>query len=136
MLFQKIIIDMLITLSESNSSVNALWLYGSRAKGNAHLESDFDLAVMFDRKIRDPLDNRLRPELLAEEWRKTLNLPPSKLSILDVESAPLPIAFNAINGELLYCRNNGIRMSKESVIMSKIELDLQYHLTHFENEQA
>ena len=56
----------LVTLAQACLEVLVLWLYGSRAKGNAGPLSDWDLAVaLAPVKLADPLENRLRPELLA-----------------------------------------------------------------------
>lgn len=56
-----------------------MWLYGSQASGEAHPESDFDLAIAFEKFIKDPLERALRPERLAMEWTSQFKLPEKKL---------------------------------------------------------
>lgn len=41
------------TLAENDPEIAVVWLYGSRAKGCAHASSDYDLAVAFNRFIKD-----------------------------------------------------------------------------------
>ena len=38
--------------AEQNPDILIVWLYGSRAKGNAHRLSDYDLAVAFKSFIK------------------------------------------------------------------------------------
>jgi hypothetical protein len=61
-------------LAQDNPRVDVLWLYGSRAKGTAGPESDYDLAVAFNAFPEDPWERRLQPELLAMEWADALGL--------------------------------------------------------------
>ena len=126
------LVNAIIQLAEASSEVNSLWLYGSRSKGNATAISDYDLAIGFTSRIQDRLESRLRPELQAITWATKLQLPQAKLSIIDINQAPIALAFNAINGTLLYCKDQGQRMATEAIIMSKIELDHQYHQDHYE----
>ena len=54
----------------------------------------------------DIIERRLRPELLALEWQKILNLPEDRLSVLDISNAPIPMAMLVLqNGELLVSKN-------------------------------
>jgi len=52
-----------------------LWLYDSRARGEASATSDYDLAIAFTVYIDDLVERRLGSELLALSWTKALNLP-------------------------------------------------------------
>lgn len=121
----------LIQLATQKPEINALWLYGSRAKGNHRPDSDYDLGVLFANRIKDPFERRLRPELLALDWTKTLGLDEDLISLVDIQNAPIPLAMNIISGELLYSSNRDARLAAEGRIMSKAELDYQYHLKHF-----
>ena len=61
----------IIALAQQRPEVQVVWLYGSHAKGNAGAYSDIDLAVAFDPvQLANKLETRLRPELLAEDWRQ------------------------------------------------------------------
>ena len=122
------VIHQLITLANSNPQVQVLWLYGSRAKGTAGPASDWDLAVAFDPiKQNGPLgtalENRLRPELLALEWQRAMGLAEGKLSVVDINQAPIPLAFAVVDANRpLYSRDEGRRLQEEARIMSQMEL--------------
>ena len=121
-------LEQLIFLASSNPQVQVLWLYGSRAKGTAGPSSDWDLAVAFDPvKQSGPLgaalENRLRPELLALEWQRALGLAEGKLSVVDINQAPIPLAFAVVDANRpLYSRDEGRRLQEEARIMSQMEL--------------
>lgn len=112
-------------LTAAHPEVAVLWLYGSRAKGNATEASDWDLAVAFDPvKLVDLLDNRLRPELLALDWQRALGLTEGQLSVVDINQAPIPLAFAIVDAnQVLFCRDQGRRLSEEARIMSQMELN-------------
>jgi predicted nucleotidyltransferase len=87
-------------LAGNDSDIAVVWLYGSRAKGNAHAPSDYDLAVAFNRFIKDdPIEKRLRPECLALDWQRALRLHDFQLSIVDINQAPIPLAFAIIQAD-------------------------------------
>ncbi|WP_245579565.1 type VII toxin-antitoxin system MntA family adenylyltransferase antitoxin [Aliagarivorans taiwanensis] len=113
-------------LAEANQDVAVLWLYGSRAKGNYSDSSDWDLAVAFEPpSLADPLERRLRPELLAMDWQRALGLPEGKLSIIDINSAPVPLAFAAIDAcTVVFSADEARRLREEQRIMSKMEHDV------------
>ena len=115
----------LIDLARATPEVLVLWLYGSRAKGNAGPLSDWDLAVAFTPvKLADPLDNRLRPELLALDWQRALQLPEGTLSVVDINLCPIPLAFAIIDANTpLYSRDEGRRLQEEARIMSQMEIN-------------
>jgi len=121
------LLEHLVKLAATYPEVVVLWLYGSQAKGNAGPSSDWDLAVAFNPvKLADPLDNRLRPELLALDWQRTLGLDEGKLSVVDINQAPIPLAFAVVDANHpLYCRDEGRRLQEEGRIMSQMELN--YH---------
>jgi len=122
-------IKLIVQLAENNPEVEIVWLYGSRARGNAHSQSDYDLAIAFKTYIEDPIERRLRPELLALKWCKQLN---NQLSIIDINQVPLPLAYTVIqDNKLLYSQNDYRRMVEEQRIMSKWELDHIYHQKHY-----
>jgi len=124
-------VTQLIQLAAQYHEIAAMWLYGSRSKGNHRADSDYDVAVLFSSRIEDPLERRLRPELLALDWVKSLGLKEDQLSIVDVKIAPIPLAMNIISGTLLYCNDWDARLMAEKIIMSKAELDYHHHLKHF-----
>ncbi|BDS31060.1 MULTISPECIES: type VII toxin-antitoxin system MntA family adenylyltransferase antitoxin [Aeromonas] len=115
----------LAALAAAHPEVVVLWLYGSHARGNAGPHSDWDLAVAFDPvKLSDPLENRLRPELLALDWLRALGLAEGQLSIVDINQAPIPLAFAIVDANRVqFCRDQGRRLSEEARIMSQMELN-------------
>ena len=115
----------LIALARATPEVQVVWLYGSRAKGNAGPQSDWDLAVAFAPvKLADPLENRLRPELLALDWQRALGVAEGVLSVVDINLAPIPLAFAIIDANtLLFSRDEGRRLQEEARIMSRMEID-------------
>lgn len=129
--FEKIKIQ-IIQLAKAHDNIELLWLYGSHAKGNAHAKSDIDLAVAFKTWEAGIIERRLRPEILALEWQKKLNLPEGQLSILDITNAPIPIAMSVLqNGELLISKNTSRQFQEQQRIMSMWEIDYLYHYQHY-----
>jgi len=119
----------IVQLAKNHAEIEVLWLYGSRARDNANIHSDYDLAVAFKTYIEDPVECRLRPELLALKWHKKLDIP---LSIVDINQAPLTLAYTIVqDNTLLYNKNNYRRMTEEQIIMSKWEIDHCYHRKHY-----
>lgn len=106
-----------------------IWLYGSRARGQASSTSDYDLAITFKDYIDDPVERRLRPELLALAWAKTLNIP---MSIIEIKQAALPMAYTIVqDNTVIHGNNSYLCMVEEQRIMSKWELDYCYHRKHY-----
>ncbi len=118
-------LEQIVELARNQRGIKVLWLYGSHAKGNAAEHSDYDLAVAFaEVKLSDPLDNRLRPELLALEWQRALGLSEGMLSVVDINQAPIPLAFAVIDaGKVLWSADEGRRLQEEARIMSQMEID-------------
>jgi uncharacterized protein len=55
----KIIQELLVELKEKYSDFRGIYLFGSRARGDYNKDSDYDLAIIFDRKI----DTKLKREI-------------------------------------------------------------------------
>ncbi len=112
-------------LAKQNPDIVIVWLYGSRAKGNAHQSSDYDLAVAFESFIKDdPVANRLRPECLAIDWQQALGLRDFQLSVVDINQAPIPLAWEIIQADtVLFCRDENRLWQETWRIHSRMELD-------------
>jgi len=122
-------IQKIIELAKNNSEVDVLWMYGSQVRDNANENSDYDLAVAFKFYIEEPVERRLRPELLALEWSQQLDI---TLSVVDINQALLPLAYTIVkDNRVLFVRNDFRRMAEEQKIMSKWELDYLYHRKHY-----
>jgi hypothetical protein len=121
--------NQLAELARQDQSVEVLWLYGSRARGNASNSSDYDLAVVFKEYEKDPLERRLRPELLAMKWAKSLAV---ELSVIDITQVALPLAYTVVQDNCtLYSGDDYRRLTEEQRIMSKWEIDHLYHRKHY-----
>ena len=115
----------IIDLARRDRSIDVVWLYGSRAKGVAHARSDYDLAVAFHDFIKDdPVERRLRPECLALDWQRALGLREGRVSIVDINLAPIPLAFEIISADsIVFCRDEE-RLWRETLrIHRRMELD-------------
>ena len=124
--------DALADLASRSDAIAVLWLYGSRAKGTATPGSDYDLAVAFRHFEKDPLERRLRPELLAQAWQDALGLAEDQLSIVDINLAPLPLAHVIIRSGRVLQANDRLRLIREEQrIGSMWEIDHLYHQRHF-----
>ncbi|WP_048306136.1 nucleotidyltransferase domain-containing protein [Halomonas sp. PR-M31] len=130
--YEQAILPRLIDLASKDDAIAVLWLYGSHAKGTATKDSDFDLAVAFRQPGGEPLERRLRPELLAQSWQDALELPEHLLSIVDINLAPITLAHVIIRTGRELQVNDPLRLAREeNRITSMWELDYQYHLRHF-----
>jgi predicted nucleotidyltransferase len=115
-------------LIESESGVNALWLYGSQADNTAQTHSDFDLAVQFHDFVKDEETRLLRPHLLKIDICSALKCSENTISIVDLESSPTALAWEILSSaKLLFCKNDSKRMFLECRIYSQYELDVEYH---------
>jgi predicted nucleotidyltransferase len=112
-------------LAENDSDIAVVWLYGSRTKGNAHASSDYDLAIAFNRFIKDdPIEKRLRPECLALDWQQALGLHDFQLSIVDINQAPIPLAVEIIQADtVIFCRDENRLWQETLRIHSRMKLD-------------
>ena len=123
-------ISNIITLAEQTPDIAILWLYGSRARGPHREDSEYDLAVAFKTFIRDnPLETRLRPELLAMDWRRALGLQEHQLSVIDINQVGISLSFNVIqNHQPIFCRDLRRLITEENRVMSRMELDILPYL--------
>jgi predicted nucleotidyltransferase len=116
------LIESIKGLARNNPDIVVLWLYGSQAEGTATAKSDIDLAVLFQDYRNDPLERRLRPEILAIDWQQALRLPEDKLSVIDINLVPIALAFSVIdNGKVLVCKDTWQLTSQETRIMGLFE---------------
>ena len=115
----------IIELAKQNTDIVIVWLYGSRAKGTATINSDYDLAVAFKTFIKDdPLEKRLRPECLTLDWQQALGLHDFQLSIVDINQAPIPLAWEIIKADCVLYNSDESRLWQETQrIQSRMELD-------------
>ena len=103
---QKHTLNTLKKMAESDSSIEVVWLYGSRAKGTADADSDFDLAIAF----QSLPENRASyyTEDLAFQWMEQVNV---KISIVDINQ--IPLAYNIIEEGGIIMSANPLRIHSE-----------------------
>ena len=119
-------------LAQMHPDIAVLWLYGSRADNSQHPESDYDLAIAFFSFLKNPLETRLRPEMLALEWQSRLNLNEKKLSIVDINQITIPLAYEIIQYDyVLLCRDYKRLWNEEKRIYSRMELDILYSMKKY-----
>ncbi|ELE1940737.1 nucleotidyltransferase domain-containing protein [Vibrio cholerae] len=90
-------------LAAQHSDIAAVWLYGSRAQGRARQDSDYDLAIAFNDFSLDAIARYVRPHSLALSWAGKLQLPEQQVSLVDINQAPIYLAYQIIDtGKLIY----------------------------------
>ncbi|MDH5481196.1 MAG: nucleotidyltransferase domain-containing protein, partial [Nitrosomonas sp.] len=72
----------------AHAHVDAIYLYGSRAKQTAHENSDWDIAVIFSDYETNVSARLLRPQSLEAAIERELKLY-NKISVVDLETAPV-----------------------------------------------
>ncbi len=106
----------------ANFAVDAIYLYGSRAKGNPSDASDWDLAVLFARYEHEPLERMLRAQRVEEVLERELHMY-NQISVVDLESVPPSLQMNIIMGRRVYDRLVPHVRKVEYSILSKLEKD-------------
>jgi uncharacterized protein len=126
------LVNQLMQLAKKNEDITILWLYGSRADGTFHENSDYDLAIAFKTFLNNPIENVLRPEMLALEWQSLLHLEEKKLSVVDINRIPIALAFEIIQYDnVLFCRDEVRLWREENRIYSRMELDITYSMRRY-----
>ena len=86
--------------------VVSVYMFGSRAEGRAHRESDLDLGILFDRDVhrtrKDRFDAALR---IAADLRADLGIDAIDLVVLN-DAPPLLGRRVVTEGQRLVCRNS------------------------------
>lgn len=118
-------------LAIENNDIAAVWLYGSRSKGTAQVHSDYDIAVAFYDYQLSVMDRYLRPNMLAIDWCERLGLMSDMLSIVDINSAPIYLAYDIVEtGKLLYGQDNPRVWQEQDRIRSQFEFQLIENKRH------
>lgn len=115
-------LEQLVDLIPQWAEVDAVYLYGSRAKGLVHAESDWDFAVLYRDWLTDKLEGVLRPQQLEARLQAELDCY-DRLSIVDLERVPLPLQVNIVRGDKLYDSGRSHVRRVENAIASKWEID-------------
>jgi predicted nucleotidyltransferase len=110
---------------KAHEQIDALYLYGSRAKGTANKKSDWDIAILFKKYIKNPLERHLRPQLLQQDLEQALQTQ-VPFSIVDLEIVDPRLQWAIINGIRFYDSGDMHVRRIENSICSKIEKDYDY----------
>lgn len=129
---QNNILAKIIQLAKANTDIAVLWLYGSRSQGTSHAHSDYDLAIAFEIFIQDPWQRRIRPEELRIDWSQVLECPIELISIIDINTVPIPLAWEVISkGKPIWVKDSDRLMQEENRISSCYDLDVCYHRNRY-----
>ena len=114
-----------VQLIQAHAQVDAIYLYGSRAKQTAHKNSDWDIAVLFTDYETDLNERILRPQLLEAELERELKLY-NQISVVDLETAPMYLQYSIITSAVKWFDANVPHVRRvEQSILSKWEKDYE-----------
>jgi predicted nucleotidyltransferase len=105
--------------------IDAMYLYGSRARGTARSDSDWDIGVLFSEYLEDPVESALRPQELEALLERELNMY-GLVSVVDVENVPPSLQWNIISGRRFVDRGVPRVRRVEGAIASCIEKDYSH----------
>lgn len=110
---------------QKNAIVDAIYLYGSRAKGTAHKNSDWDIAVLFSDYETDLSARLLRPQQLEATLERELKLY-NQISVIDLETAPVYLQYSILMSAVKWFDRNVPHVKRvEQSILSKWEKDYE-----------
>ncbi len=109
----------------AHAQVDAIYLYGSRAKQTAHENSDWDIAVIFSDYEADASARLLRPQLVEAAIERELKLY-NQVSVIDLETAPVYLQYSILMSALKWFDRNVPHVKRvEQSILSKWEKDYE-----------
>lgn len=112
-------------LIQTHAPVDAVYLYGSRAKNTARADSDWDIAVIFSYYEPEITERLLRPQLLEGLLERELNLY-GQISVVDLESAPPLLQYSILMSAIKCFDRNVPHVKKvENAILSRWEKDYE-----------
>ncbi|WP_051307196.1 nucleotidyltransferase domain-containing protein [Desulfomicrobium escambiense] len=103
-------------------NVDAIYLYGSRARGTGRPESDWDIGILFSEYASDPVERALRPQEVETILERELHMY-DRISVVDVEQVPPPLQWNIIRGMRFFDRGVPRVRRVEASIVSTVEKD-------------
>lgn len=88
------------------------YLFGSRAKGTAAPESDYDIGVLFGEEIT--------PEIHYLLQHRLAQFLTSQVDLVNLAQAPIELVYNVIvNGQIIYERDPSVRGDFESDMLNR-----------------
>jgi len=120
-----ILAEQMTDLIQTYAEVDAIYLYGSRAKQTAHANSDWDIAVIFTHYELDALTRLLRPQLLEARLERELNRY-QQLSVIDLETVSVYLQYSILMAAVKWFDKNVPHVKRiEQSILSKWEKDYE-----------
>ena len=117
--------DDIVQVIQAHARVDAIYLYGSRAKQTAREDSDWDIAVLFTEYESDMMARLLRPQQLEAELERALQLY-GRISVIDLETAPMYLQYSILmSAQKCFDRNVPHVKRVENAILSKWEKDYE-----------
>ncbi len=113
MLNNQQIVNYIKEQAEQDSDIEVVWLYGSVANGTDKESSDVDIAIAFKSFDLDDYDRCTRPEGYSLTWQANLNLPDKKISVVDINTIPIYLAYNVIDKGKVLVGDNTLRVHTE-----------------------
>lgn len=115
----------IVRIAQAHAPIDAIYLYGSRAKQTAHEQSDWDIAVIFSDYESDPTQRLLRPQQLEAELERELKLY-GRISVVDLETAPVYLQYSILMSAIKWFDRNVPHVRRiEQSILSKWEKDYE-----------
>jgi predicted nucleotidyltransferase len=115
--------EKLTALIQAHAQLDAIYLYGSRAKQTAHKDSDWDIAVLFSDYETDLTARALRPQMLEATVERELKLY-NQISIVDLETAPVYLQYSIVMSAVKWFDANVPHVKRvEQSVLSKWEKD-------------
>lgn len=103
-------------------NIKLAYLFGSRAKGNAAPESDYDIAVLFKNNPSDPFAIKEIMNL-STDLNKYF---PAKIDIVSLHCAPLLLKYEVVAHSVVLYRENETERINFEVAVTKEYIDEQY----------
>lgn len=112
-------------LSKEFPEVVAVYLFGSQIEGNSHSDSDIDLALLADSKVKLSVIRTVEYQAKVGRWIKT-----DRLDVVNLEVVPSQIQFAALSrGRLIFCKDShAVAEFTERLAQSYPDLN-RYHET-------
>lgn len=121
----KTLSEKIIQIIHAHALIDAIYLYGSRAKQTTHENSDWDIAVIFSDYETDAGTRLLRSQLLEVAIERELKLY-NQISVIDLETAPVYLQYSILMSAVKWFDRNvpHVKRVKQS-ILSKWEKDYE-----------
>ncbi len=85
----------IIQIIQGHAEIDAIYLYGSRAKQTHRENSDWDIAVLFSNYEKDVLERVSRPQFLEATLERELKAY-NQISVVDLEDVSIYLQFSII----------------------------------------